>query len=147
VPAVQWLAVYMRGHDRLNVQLDAEVREEWIKLDMRVLVFKLVRELLRNVVKHAGVNHARVLVRGDDQQLRVEVSDEGRGFNSQIDMFGARANGFGLWSIADRAQEVGGCFAVETSLGSGSRFELVFPLGGARSAVEKQRSFFTGSQA
>jgi signal transduction histidine kinase len=146
VPAVQWLAVYMRGHDRLNVQLDAEVREEWIKLDMRVLVFKLVRELLRNVVKHAGVDHARVVVRGDDQQLRVEVSDAGRGFDSQIDMFGARANGFGLWSIADRAQEVGGRFAVETSLGGGSRFELVFPLGGAQLAAEKQRSFFTGSQ-
>ncbi len=90
---------------------------------------KLVRELLRNVVKHAGVHQARVVVRGDDRQLQVEVSDKGRGFDSQMDMFGTRASGFGLWSIADRAQEVGGRFAVQTSLGSGSRFELIFPLG------------------
>ncbi|MEJ0098836.1 MAG: MASE1 domain-containing protein [Pseudomonadota bacterium] len=129
VPALQWLAVYMRGHDRLSVELDADVGEEWIKLDMRILIFKLVRELLRNVVKHAGVHQARVVVRGDDRQLQVEVSDKGRGFDSQMDMFGTRANGFGLWSIADRAQEVGGRFAVQTSVGSGSRFELVFPLG------------------
>jgi signal transduction histidine kinase len=134
VPALQWLAVYMRGHDKLAVELDASVREEWVKLEMRVLVFKLVRELLRNVVKHAGVNHARVVVRGDDQQLRIEVSDQGRGFDSQLDLFGTRASGFGLWSIADRAQEVGGRFAVETSPGSGSRFELVFPLAPTRSA-------------
>jgi signal transduction histidine kinase len=147
VPALQWLAVYMRGHDRLNVQLDAEVREDRLKLDMRVLVFKLVRELLRNVVKHAGVSRASVLVRGDDHQLRVEVADEGKGFDSQIDMFGARANGFGLWSIADRAQEVGGRFAVQTSLGSGSRFELVFPLGTTQPAAETQHGFSTGSQA
>jgi signal transduction histidine kinase len=132
VPALQWLAVYMRGHDKLNVELDASVREECIKLDMRILVFKLVRELLRNVVKHAGVNQARVVVRGDDQQLHIEVSDRGRGFDSQLDMFGTRASGFGLWSIADRAQEVGGRFSVEASPGTGSRFELVFPLGVAR---------------
>ncbi len=133
VPALQWLAVYMRGHDRLSVELDTDVREEWIKLDMRVLIFKLVRELLRNVVKHAGVHQARVVVRGDDRQLQVEVSDKGRGFDSQMDMFGTRASGFGLWSIADRAQEVGGRFAVQTSLGSGSRFELIFPLGNVQS--------------
>jgi signal transduction histidine kinase len=147
MPALQWLAVYMRGHDRLSVELDAEVREEWIKLDMRVLVFKLVRELLRNVVKHAGVNQARVMVRGDDQQLRIEVSDQGKGFDSQIDMFGARANGFGLWSVADRAQEVGGRFVMEASLGRGSRFELVFPLKGAEPTTGPERSYTSGSQA
>jgi signal transduction histidine kinase len=144
VPALQWLAVYMRGHDRLNVELDAEVREDWVKLDVRVLAFKLVRELLRNVVKHAGVNRARVLVRGDEQQLRVEVSDQGKGFDSQIDMFGARTSGFGLWSVADRAQEVGGHFTVETSLGCGSRFELVFPLGTTQTA-DRPRSASTSS--
>ncbi len=147
VPALQWLAVYMRGHDKLGVELDAKVREEWIKLDMRILVFKLVRELLRNVVKHAGVNQARVVVRGDDQQLHIEVSDRGLGFDSQLDMFGTRASGFGLWSIADRAQEVGGRFAVETSPGGGSRFELVFPLGVARSDGESQLDLATGTRA
>ena len=147
VPALQWLAVYMRGHDRLGVELDADVREEWIKLDVRVLVFKLVRELLRNVVKHAGVNHARVMVRGDELQLRIEVSDQGKGFDSQIDMFGARANGFGLWSIADRAQEVGGHFTMEASLGRGSRFELVFPLKGSQLPAASDRSYPAGSQA
>jgi signal transduction histidine kinase len=146
VPALQWLAVYMRGHDRLSVELDANVREEWIKLDMRVLVFKLVRELLRNVVKHAGVNQARLMVRGDDRQLRIEVSDQGKGFDSQIDMFGSRGNGFGLWSIADRAQEVGGRFAMEASLGRGARFELVFPLQGAPLA-ESQHQYTSGSPA
>ncbi len=96
------------------------------------------------MVKHAGVSHARVMVRGDEQQLRIEVSDQGKGFDSQIDMFGARANGFGLWSIADRAQEVGGRFTMEASLGRGSRFELVFPLG-AQLSAGVQRSYTTGS--
>jgi len=129
LPALQWLTVYMRGHDGLTVNLDAELREEYIKLDIRILAFKLVRELLRNVVKHAGVTRASVNVRGNDSELRVVVADHGKGFDSQLDLFGERAGGFGLWSVADRAREVGGKFAVESSPGRGSTFELVLPLG------------------
>jgi signal transduction histidine kinase len=127
-PALQWLAVYMRGQDRLHVDLEARVREEFIRIETRVLVFKLVRELLRNVVKHAGVNAARVLVVGDAETLRVEVSDQGKGFEWQLDLFGAKAGGFGLWSIADRVSEIGGQFSVDTAPGRGARFEMVFPL-------------------
>jgi signal transduction histidine kinase len=104
------------------------VREDAIRVDIRVLVFKLVRELLRNVVKHAGVQAARVVVNGDAERLHVEVSDQGRGFEWQMDMFGATSGGFGLWSIADRVHDAGGSFRVNTSPGRGSRFEMEFPL-------------------
>jgi len=90
-----------------------------------------VRELLRNVVKHAGVSAAYVSVRGGDGALTVEVADNGRGFDTQIDMFGAVGSGgrgFGLWSIADRVQEVGGRFTVDAAPGQGARFVLHFPL-------------------
>jgi len=146
IPALQWLIVYMRGHDGLTVDLDADVRDEWIKLDIRILVFKLIRELLRNVVKHAGVSRASVQVQGNERELRVVVSDHGRGFDSQMDLFGERAGGFGLWSIADRAQEVGGRFVVNANPGHGSRFELVFPLG-AQGAADQSRSFSRDQRA
>lgn len=131
--ALQWLAVYVRSQDQLRVELDVELREEVVPLETRVLVFKLVRELLRNVVKHAGVSAARLKVRGDAQRLHVHVGDEGRGFEWQLDMFGTRNGGFGLWSIADRVSEVGGELAVDTAPGRGARFDLVIPLqeGGA----------------
>ncbi|MEO8306476.1 MAG: MASE1 domain-containing protein [Pseudomonadota bacterium] len=125
--ALQWLSVYLRSHDGLRVELECRLQEAAIRLEMRVLVFKLVRELLRNVIKHAGVQSARVLVEGDAEQLRVVVSDQGCGFESQIDMFGARS-GYGLWSIADRVQEVGGQFEVDAGVGRGARFEICLPL-------------------
>jgi signal transduction histidine kinase len=128
--ALQWLAVYLRGHDMLRVELDVQLREEAVRIETRVLVFKLVRELLRNVVKHAGVDAARVNVRGDGAQLLVEVSDAGKGFEWQKDTLGARTGGFGLWSIADRINEAGGEFNIDTAPGRGSRFEMRFPLRG-----------------
>ena len=66
------------------------------------------------------------------------VSDRGRGFEWQLDMFGtARGGGFGLWSIADRVSEAGGQFEVDAAPGAGARFRLVFPLepGAADSAT------------
>ena len=111
-------------------------------MDLRVLIFKLVRELLRNVVKHAGVDTARVTVRGDADAVHIDVVDTGRGFEWQMDLFGERVGGFGLWSIADRISEVGGEFIVDTAPGRGARFSLKFALrrvddGNARSALQK----------
>jgi signal transduction histidine kinase len=136
-PALQWLSVYMKGHDRLHVDMKTEVRESYIPLETRVLVFKLVRELLRNVVKHAGVNAAQLTVSGNAERLRVEVADRGKGFEWQMDMFGANIGGFGLWSIADRVHEAGGRFSVDTAPGRGARFEMVFPLGVGKVAGDR----------
>lgn len=127
-PALQWLAVQLRSQDGLRVELECRVRDEQISLEARVLVFKLVRELLRNVIKHAGVLAAQVQVEQAGDALRVVVSDAGRGFDWQLDMFGARTSRFGLWSIADRVREVGGTISIDSGMGRGSRVEMLVPL-------------------
>lgn len=130
-PALNWLAVYFRSNEKLDVRLECRVDEERVDLDLRVQVFKVVRELLRNVLKHAGVPTAYVRVAGDARTLRVEVRDEGCGFEWQMDASGSGKPGFGLWSIADRVRDIGGELHVDTAPGRGARFELVFPLQGA----------------
>ena len=110
------------------MQLDCLLEEEAIGMELRVLVFKLVRELLRNVVKHSGVDSARVRVRGSFEHLAVEVEDTGRGFEWQMEMFGPRPGTFGLWSIGDRVADMGGQFSIDSAPGHGSRFKLDFPL-------------------
>lgn len=128
VPALQWLVLNARSRDGLQVELETRVQEHAIAQDLRVLVFKLVRELLRNVVKHSGVRHARVQATGDQQELRIVVSDEGRGFEWEVDLSGAPTGGFGLWSMSDRVAEAGGELQVDTAPGSGARVTLKFAL-------------------
>jgi signal transduction histidine kinase len=147
-PALQWLAIYLRTHEKLQVVLDCRVREELVDVEMRVLIFKLVRELLRNVVKHADISAATVTVLGDGERVKVEVRDAGKGFVWEVDLFGGRNNGFGLWSIEERVREVGGEFKVDTSPGRGARFEMILPLRRAerRNAAESRELRSAGTE-
>ncbi|MGH8264827.1 MAG: MASE1 domain-containing protein [Steroidobacterales bacterium] len=128
-PALQWLSIYLRNNSGLQVELAMDLDERSLDLDTRVLVFKVVRELLRNVVKHARVNSARVSVAAHDARLIVEVRDQGVGFDWQLDLFRESTfPGFGLWSIADRVRTAEGDFAIDTAPGKGCNVKLVFPL-------------------
>lgn len=131
-PALKWLSVYMRGKDNLQVDLKVAAEDASVDIDLRVLVFKVIRELLRNVVKHSGAQSASVTVTRDPDELRVVVEDQGVGFEWQLSLFEPRAHGFGLWSVADRVREAAGRMTVDTGPGRGCRVTVVFPLGGAK---------------
>ena len=139
-PALKWLIVYMRSKDNFHVDLQVPVDDPAIDLDLRVLVFKVIRELLRNVVKHSGAQAARVAVTHTPQELRVVVEDHGVGFEWQLSLFEPRAHGVGLWSVADRVREAAGEMTVDTGPGRGCRVTVVFPLGGAKSAIQQRDS-------
>ena len=135
-PALKWLSVYMRSKDHLQVALHVAVNEASIGIDLRVLVFKVIRELLRNVVKHAGVQAASVTVTHDAKELRVVVEDRGLGFEWQLSLFEPRAHGFGLWSVADRVRDAAGEMTVDTGPGRGCRVTVIFPLGAGAAALQ-----------
>lgn len=125
-PALKWLSVYMRGKDNLQVELQVADAAAAYDLELRVLIFKLIRELLRNVVKHSGVQSASVKVTQSSQELRVVVEDRGVGFEWQRSLFEPRTEGFGLWSVADRVRAAAGEMTVDTAPGRGCRVTVVF---------------------
>jgi signal transduction histidine kinase len=136
-PALKWLSVYMRSKDNLQVDLKVAAEDASIDIDLRVLVFKVIRELLRNVVKHSGAQSASVTVTRNPDELRAVVEDKGVGFEWQLSLFEPRAHGFGLWSVADRVRDAAGQMTVDTGPGRGCRVTVVFPLGRAKPPVQQ----------
>lgn len=112
---------------RLSVTGDAEPASELVRL----FLFDAARELLFNVIKHAGVRQADVeLVREATGRLSMSVSDEGVGFDAGGIERGAAAHGsFGLFSIRERIDHLGGSMTVDSAPGRGSRFVVVVPDG------------------
>jgi len=133
-PALEWLSTHVRNHDGLSVDLDLDLDESRLDVESRVLIFKVVRELLRNVVKHAGVKAATVRAATSEDHLLVEVQDEGVGFEAQPTLSIGGTRGFGLWSITDRLRCAGGELSLETASGQGCTARLTLPIQPAREA-------------
>jgi len=98
-----------------------------VDIDVRVLLFQTVRELLINGTKHAKANQMRVLTRWLDGALQITVEDNGVGFDIGI-LSGDKRSGFGLFSIRERVRHVGGQLKIESEPGHGARVILAIPL-------------------
>jgi PAS domain S-box-containing protein len=127
-PTLEWLARWMADKHGLAVTVDVEQDVPAGAGDVRVLLYEAVRELLFNVVKHAGVKAASVaLRRGPDGQVQIVVADSGVGFDPATARPAGAGGGFGLFSIRERLDLVGGRLEVESAPGQGSRFTLTVP--------------------
>lgn len=133
VAGLRWLCEDMLARHGLAVEFRSDLNAIIKREDMRVLLFQSVREMLLNIVKHAGVNEARVEVAMDEsQRLRVTVSDSGCGFDPKAQAANAAGcdGGFGLFSIRERVSLLGGEMTVASAPGAGSTFCLAVPMSG-----------------
>jgi two-component system CheB/CheR fusion protein len=85
----------------------------------------LAQEALVNVLRHSEAREVRVDLRFRKDEVRLEVADKGKGFDPET---ASHAQGFGLISMQERAQLIGGRFSLETQPGQGTRIEVVVPL-------------------
>ena len=124
--ALSWLGDHMLPHG-LSVTVAIEKDVPSLPEDQAVLLFQSVRELLMNVSKHAGTDRASVsLSVAEGKVLRIVVEDRGQGFDAAAaDRPTAQ---FGLFSIRERMQVMGGTLEVDSSPGGGTRAVLVLPL-------------------
>jgi signal transduction histidine kinase len=97
--------------------------------DLRIYLFRAVRELLVNIVKHARARNARVAVGRRDDHIRIEVADDGVGFErSDLDYHVGGSGKFGLFSIKERLQHLGGRFEIVSEPRGGTRVILLAPV-------------------
>ena len=129
--AVESLGERMRRHG-LRVRLEDDGQPKPLHADVLGLLFQGVRELLFNVVKHAGTREATVALARSGHEVRVTVSDGGRGFDATATHVPPSSHGgFGLLSIRERLGLMGGRMELDSALGRGTRVSLVVPVEGA----------------
>ncbi|MFH1135756.1 MAG: sensor histidine kinase [Pseudomonadota bacterium] len=96
-----------------------------LPVNMSILAFRAVRELLINVVKHAQASRVVVAASFRDENLVIRVEDDGIGFEPPAP--GDKPRGFGLFSIRERFDTMGGRLEIESSPGQGCRALLIIP--------------------
>lgn len=129
VAALEWLARQMEAKHALHVDVAVCADCAPITEDVRVILFQAVRELLFNVVKHAQTSLAQLQFSSDsDGLIQIVVADTGCGFHpSRLQSPTATTGGFGLFSIRERLELMGGRMEITSAPGQGARVLLAVP--------------------
>ena len=128
-PAMEWLAEHMQKQYGLVVVVEDDERPKPLENEARVLLFRAVRELLFNVLKHSQASGARVCMGRAGDHLKVIVEDNGVGFApDQPGGSSGKIEGFGLFSIRERLNYFGGGMEIESTPGEVTRVILSLPL-------------------
>jgi ligand-binding sensor domain-containing protein/two-component sensor histidine kinase len=86
----------------------------------------IVREALQNALRHAAPDHVSVALSSDRRGLRVEIEDDGRGFDPSV-INSSNGRHYGLVGMRERAEKLGGQLSLTSSPGKGTRVLLRVP--------------------
>lgn len=126
--ALKWLAETILCGNDIEFEVISNGQEVALPEAAKVLLFKTVRELLVNVVKHAKATYVRIEQKIVDDVLILSISDNGVGVPAVSAGDQRKRNGFGLLNIRERLAYLGGSFAIAPAEGQGTRAELQIPM-------------------
>ncbi|MFP4436908.1 MAG: ATP-binding protein [Chloroflexaceae bacterium] len=122
-------------HSTLHIDCDLMSDGQILPTMTRLALFRVYQEALQNAVRHAQARWALVRLHLDDQEVVLEVRDDGCGFRVParwIDL--ARQGHLGLLGAAERMEAVGGRFIVNSAPGAGTVVQAILPRAAAQEA-------------
>lgn len=125
--AIIWLSSQMKEQFDLQVEVESRTNLNGMEDHIRVLLFRAVRELLFNIVKHAETKQATVHLEQVDNCLHITVSDPGVGFDVATVMADSK-NAHGLLVIQNRLSLLGGKLELASHWGEGTRAVIEIPM-------------------
>lgn len=121
VASLEILAREFEERSGLTITTDLEQVE--LGGSSQLTVYRLVQESLTNMGKYAEATQARITLEGFDGYISIDVTDDGKGFNTAA----VGAGSHGLAGMRHRVEAAGGKLTVTSSKGSGTRISAVLP--------------------
>jgi PAS domain S-box-containing protein len=127
--ALEQLVEQFQDEHGIMIHFSDDDQPKPLTADGSVLLFQAVRELLVNVVKHAGARRIEVIMNRLNDEVRITVHDDGGGFDAaRLAFKPGREGGFGLFSLKERLEYMGGSLVVESAPGTGTKACLALVL-------------------
>lgn len=117
--------------------LDVTPEAEDLPPSLAISVFRIAQEAVRNALKHAGADEVTVFIERSGSDVVLEVHDDGRGFAvpARLNNFSETGH-FGLVGIAERVEQAGGAFTLDSASGTGTTIDVRLPLAAAEMSYD-----------
>ena len=127
----EWLENHVEKKYRIDCRVIDNVTKELrksIEPDVTTVLFRNVRELVVNVIKHSRATMVNIIFEDRSPNLRIIVADNGIGFNPNTTrQSGSELGGFGLFSIEELMNDLGGSLKIVSDPGNGCTAILTAP--------------------
>ena len=125
----EWLAEEVQQKYGIKAEFQNGTQPYRLDEDVCTLLYRSVKELLINVIKHSKARHVKVSISNEKNNICIEVIDDGTGFASLDKNFTSdHQGGFGLFSARERLSYLGGSLEIDSRLNEGTRVRLIAPI-------------------
>lgn len=128
VPTVKRYVDAFKDKSGIATTLAVTGQERRLESVREVMIFRGLQELLSNARNHAQATQIRVALDTDDARVRVNVEDNGKGFDVET-VFGGTQRTIGLAGLKERIELLGGALELDSQPGHGTRVILDVPVG------------------
>jgi signal transduction histidine kinase len=125
LPAVQNLAKNASGINGLKIEVEDFGLEERLENTLEISVFRIIQELVTNIIKHSHATEASIAINQYTDALNIIVEDNGKGFDARSI---PQKSGMGLSSIEKRVEHLEGTMEVDSTQGKGTNIIIDIPL-------------------
>ena len=127
VAAIKWLAEEIHKLSGIEIQVKAD-SIPLLPPETQLVLFRIVQESLNNVHRHSGASEASITVECQGAEIRVTISDNGKGFKlpRQLSEFAGQGK-LGLTGMAERVRLIGGELEVSSQIGKGTKIIVKAP--------------------
>lgn len=107
-------------NEQLNINLEVTGKEEAFSKQSLMVLYRVAQESLTNVQRHSEADHVEIKLDFATRQIRLEVRDNGKGFDPTNSIIKPGGSGYGLRGIQERLEMIGGEFSLHSQPGKGT---------------------------
>ena len=122
--ALNDMAKTVSASNQLQVDIFDHGLNERLENSLELTIFRIVQELITNVIKHAEATEASIHITNHEESLNIIVEDNGKGFNTKNI---TKKSGMGIHSIDKRIENLGGNVTIESELNKGTTVIIDIP--------------------
>ncbi len=130
LPTIDWhIRQFSQHYSQIEIMQQIDIDEHEVPEALKIVVYRVIQEALNNAAMHSKADTIYIRLKKSGNYFEAEVEDNGRGFDcKRVSNEEDRSTGFGLKSMRERVEIIGGSFSLHSAPGTGTCIHIAFPV-------------------